>query len=89
MIITELKQIQLFRQHITNKTKKLSVVQDLNGLQCQFLINVFNSLRIRCSDNITTENFSDGLMKDGILKMSYIGAELHGKKPNHFREEVY
>lgn len=68
MTINELKQIQLHRQHITDKTKKFTIVQDLNGLQCQFLVNAFNGLKIRCSENVTTENFGDGLVKNWTIR---------------------
>ncbi len=46
----ELKQIQLYRQHLTNKADKLTVVRDILGVQAQFMSAAMHSLRIRCSD---------------------------------------
>lgn len=42
----ELKQIRLFRQHLTDQTDKITVVRDLCGIQCQFMSNAFHSLKI-------------------------------------------
>jgi hypothetical protein len=68
MTTNELKQIQLYRQHLTNKTDKISVARDLNGLQCQFMVNAFHSLKIRCREAITTGNFGDGLVKSWTIR---------------------
>ena len=68
MTINELKQIQLYRQHITNKTDKISVLCHLNGLQCQFMMNAYNALRMRCNEQITVENFGEGLVKNWTVR---------------------
>lgn len=68
MTMNELKQIQLYRQHITDKTDKISVICDLNGLQCQFMINAYNALRMRCNENITVEDFGVGLVKNWTIR---------------------
>ena len=38
--IDELKQIQLYRQHLTDKADKHTVCHDLNGIQAQFTVNM-------------------------------------------------
>lgn len=68
MTIEELKQIQLYRQYITNKSDKLTVCRNLNGLQSQFLINVYYGLMIRCNEDITPDNFGDGLVKNWTIR---------------------
>jgi len=68
MTVTELKQIQLYRQHITDRTDKITAAHDLNGFQCQFLINAYNALKIRCNDTITPDNFGDGLVKNWTIR---------------------
>lgn len=40
MTVEELKQIRLFRQHLTDKVDKMTVVKDLNGIQAQFTVNI-------------------------------------------------
>lgn len=40
MTVEELKQIRLFRQHLTDKADKMTVVKDLNGIQAQFTVNI-------------------------------------------------
>ena len=37
--IHELKQIQLCRQHLTEKADKITVCHDLNGLQARIMVN--------------------------------------------------
>ena len=68
MTLTELKQVQLYRQHITNKTDKLTAARDLNGFQSQFLINAYNALRIRCCDELTPDTFGEGLVKNWTIR---------------------
>ena len=53
MTADELKQIRLFRQHLTDKADKITVVKDLNGIQAQFTVKIFYSLKISCNENIT------------------------------------
>jgi hypothetical protein len=66
--INELKQIQLQRQHLTDKADKQTVCHDLNGLQAQFMVNVEYSLRIRCNEKIEKDNFFDGLVKNWTVR---------------------
>ena len=68
MNIIELKQVQLYRQHITNPTDKLTAARDLNGFQSQFLVNAYNALRIRCNDELTPDTFGDGLVKNWTIR---------------------
>lgn len=68
MTSDELKQIRLFRQHLTDKADKITVVKDLNGIQAQFTVNIFYSLKIRCNENITEENFGGGLVKNWTVR---------------------
>ncbi len=64
----EIKQLRLYRQHITNKSDKASVCHDLNGLQAQFTVNVYYGLKIRCSEEITPLNFGEGLVKNWSVR---------------------
>ena len=64
----ELKQIQLSRQHLTEKTDKITVCHDLNGLQAQIMVNVFHALKIRCNEEITKDNFGSGLVKNWTIR---------------------
>lgn len=68
MTINDLKQIQIYRQHLTDKTDKRSVCHDLNGIQAQFMVNVFHTLKIRCNENITPDNFGMGLVKNWTVR---------------------
>lgn len=64
MTLQELKQIRLYRQHLTNPADKQTVVKHLNGLQAQFMVNAFHALKIRCNEPVTEENFGDGLVEN-------------------------
>lgn len=93
MTIDELKQIHLFRQHLTNRVAKQAVVKDLNGLQSQFLINAFHALKIRCCDPITELDFGKGLVKNWtvrgtvhIFSSDDLPLFLHGKANYHCEE---
>jgi len=66
--VHELKQIQLSRQHLTEKTDKFTVCHDLNGFQAQITVNVFHSLKIRCIEEITKDNFGNGLVKNWTVR---------------------
>lgn len=68
MDILELKQIQLYRQHLTNKVDKLSIVQDLCGVQCQFMANAFHSIKIRCKDELFLDDWNKGLVKNWTIR---------------------
>lgn len=64
MTTQDLKQTQLFRQHLTDPADKLTVVRDLCGIQCQFMANALHSLQIRCNENVTMEKLGQGLVKN-------------------------
>ena len=66
--INELKQIQLSRQHLTDKSDKITVCHNLNGLQAQIMVNVYHALKIRCNEEITKKNFGDGLVKNWTIR---------------------
>jgi len=66
--VDELKQIQLYRQHLTNRADRLTVCRNLNGLQAQFMVNVEHSLRIRCNEKIEKDKFGDGLLKNWTIR---------------------
>lgn len=68
MTTQDIQQIRLYRQHLTDKADKLKVVQDLNGLQAQFLVNAYHALKIRCSEIITADNFGEGLVKNWTIR---------------------
>lgn len=68
MTTEELKQIQLYRQHLTAPADKLTVARDLCGIQCQFLSNAYHSLRIRCRENLDPDTFGEGLVKNWTLR---------------------
>jgi hypothetical protein len=66
--IDELKQIQLYRQHLTGKADKHTVCHDLNGIQAQFTVNVEHSLKIRCIGRIEKDNYGNGLVKNWTIR---------------------
>lgn len=68
MTIQELKQIRLWRQHITNKTDRHTVLHDLNGLQAQFMSNAEHSLKIRCTEPLSHENFGEDIIKNWTVR---------------------
>ena len=68
MTAEELKQIRLYRQHLTDLADKQTVVKDLCGVQCQFLPNAYHSLKIRCADDLDPETWGDGLVKKWTLR---------------------
>ena len=68
MNLIELKQVQLSRQHITSKTDQTTVIQDLCGIQCQFLSNAVHSLKIRCSDNVDKDELGEKYIKNWTIR---------------------
>lgn len=68
MTVRELMRIRLYRQHLTNKSDRHTVLHDLNGLQAQFMSNAEHSLRIRCSEPLSHEDFGDGLVKNWTVR---------------------
>ncbi len=71
MTENELKQIRLYRQHLTNKADKITVVKDLCGVQAQFMTNAMHSLKIR------TENYDDETLGDGLVKNWSVRGTVH------------
>ncbi len=67
MTLYELKQIQLYRQHLTHRTDKMTVVKDLCGVQAQFLANALHALKIRCTD-YNAATVGDGLVKNWTIR---------------------
>lgn len=68
MNTTELKQIQLSRQYITNNASKEAVIRDLCGIQCQFLSNAVHSLIIRCNEEINKDRIGDNVIKNWTIR---------------------
>jgi len=66
--LNELKQIQLSRQHLTEKADKHTACRGLNGFQAQFTVNVEHSLRIRCSEKIEKAGYGGGLVKNWTIR---------------------
>ncbi len=63
----ELKQIQLYRQHLTAPADKITVLKDLCGVQAQFMANALHSLKIRCTD-YNTATLAQGLAKNWTIR---------------------
>lgn len=64
----DLKRQILYHQHLTNKTDHISVCRDLNGVQAQVLSNAFWAVKIRCSEDISPENWGAGLVKNWTVR---------------------
>ncbi len=71
MTLEELKVRQLTNQYLIEKGEKLQVVQDLCGVQSQFLTNAIHSLKIRCSD------FDENTVKNGLVKNWSVRSTIH------------
>lgn len=71
MTLDEIKIRQLTNQHLIAPADKLSVVQDLCGLQAQFMANAFHSLKIR------TDDYDETAMKNGLVKNWTIRGTVH------------
>lgn len=71
MTIEEIKIMQMFNQHLIEPADKMTVVKDLCGIQSQFMVNAFHSLKIRCSD------YDEASMKDGLVKNWTIRGTIH------------
>lgn len=67
MIKEEIKLRQVTNQYLINPAPKLQVVQDLCGVQAQFMTNALHSLKIRCSD-YNEETVADGLVKNWTVR---------------------
>ncbi len=68
MTVTELKQIRLYRQHLTSPTDKMTVVRDLLGIQAQFTVHAYHALRIRTADVLTEDDWGMGLCKNWTVR---------------------
>ena len=68
MTVEELKQIRLYRQHLTDHADRQTVVKDLCGLQCQLMTYAYHSLRIRCSEALDPDTFGEGLVKNWTVR---------------------
>ncbi len=66
--IDDIRLLRLYAQHLTRKDGKIPVVRNLNGLQAQFLPNALHSLKIRCNEDVTAENFGEGLVKNWTVR---------------------
>lgn len=66
MELEELKIRQLTNQHLLEPTDSLSVVQDLCGIQSQFLSNALHAIRIRSRD--FEDSSSDDLIKTWAIR---------------------
>ncbi len=71
MTLYDLKQIQLYRQHLTDSADKITVVKDLCGIQSQFMSNALHALKIRCTE------YDPETVRDGIVKNWTIRGTIH------------
>lgn len=71
MTIEEIKIRQLTNQHLILPTDKLTVVQDLCGIQAQFMVNVMHSLKIR------SLFYDEGTAGDGLVKNWTVRGTVH------------
>ncbi len=68
MTVTDLKQLRLYRQHITSPTDKMTVVRDLMGVQAQFTVNARHALRIRSAEILSEDDWGMGLCKNWTIR---------------------
>lgn len=94
MTTYEIKQRILYNQHLTNKADKLTVARDLCGVQSQFMVNAYNSLRIRCNSELSPTTWGDGLVKNWTVRGTvHVFAEddlklfLHDSKAHYLRPQ--
>lgn len=67
----ELKLRQVTNQYLVEPELKLQVVQDLCGIQAQFMTNALHSLKIRCSD------YDEATVADGLVKNWTVRGTVH------------
>ena len=67
----ELKLRQITNQYLINTAPKLQVVQDLCGVQAQFMTNALHSLKIRCND------YDEATVADGLVKNWTVRGTVH------------
>lgn len=63
----ELKLRQMINQYLLEPAPKLQVVQDLCGVQAQFMTNALHSLKIRCND-YDEKTVAEGLVKNWTVR---------------------
>ncbi len=68
MTANELKQIRLYRQHLTDRADRITVAKDLLGLQSQFTSMAYHSLIIRCNESLDVSNWGSGLVKTWTVR---------------------
>lgn len=71
MTIEEIKIRQLTNQHLILPTDKLTVVQDLCGIQAQFMVNAMHSLKVR------SLFYDEGTAGDGLVKNWTVRGTVH------------
>ncbi len=71
MTAEELKIRQLTNQYLITPADKLTVVQNLCGVQAQFMVNALHSLKIRCND------YDENTVADGLVKNWTVRGTVH------------
>ena len=71
MTIDEIKLCRLVNQHLVIPTDKKTVVQDLMGVQAQFMSNAMHALRIRCTD------YEDLAVEENLIKSWTVRGTVH------------
>lgn len=71
MTIEELKLRQMINQYLVEPASKLRVVQDLCGVQAQFMTNALHSLKIRCTD------YDEAAVQKGLVKNWTVRGTVH------------
>ena len=67
----EIKLRQMTNQYLIQSAPKLQVVQDLCGVQAQFMTNALHSLKIRCSD------YNEATVAEGLVKNWTVRGTVH------------
>lgn len=67
----EIKLMQMTNQYLIQPASKLRVVQDLCGVQAQFMTNALHSLKIRCND------FDEATVAEGLVKNWTVRGTVH------------
>jgi len=67
----EIKLMQMTNQYLVESDRKLRVVQDLCGVQAQFMTNALHSLKIRCND------FDEATVAEGLVKNWTVRGTVH------------
>lgn len=67
----EIKFRQMTNQYLMEPAPKLQVVQDLCGVQAQFMTNALHSLKIRCSD------YDEATVAEGLVKNWTVRGTVH------------